>query len=66
MYQTNGFNHVAQRTFAPPARPGRQAAAATRQQDAATERESLSENFNREIEAWARHALGANGFGDYS
>ena len=27
-------------------------------------RESLSENFNRELEAWARHALGANGFGD--
>jgi len=27
-------------------------------------RESLAENFNREIDAWARRALGANGFGD--
>ncbi|MGD8840410.1 MAG: hypothetical protein PVI70_12480 [Gammaproteobacteria bacterium] len=27
-------------------------------------RDSLAENFNREIDAWARHALGANGFGD--
>lgn len=25
----------------------------------------LSENFNAEIDAWARHALAANGFGDY-
>jgi hypothetical protein len=29
------------------------------------ERESLSENFINELEAWARHALAANGFGDY-
>jgi hypothetical protein len=29
------------------------------------ERESLSENFMSELEGWARHALGANGFGDY-
>jgi len=28
-------------------------------------RESLSENFNNELDAWARHALAANGFGDY-
>ena len=28
-------------------------------------RESLSENFNDELDAWARHALAANGFGDY-
>ena len=28
-------------------------------------RESLSENFNNELEAWARHALASNGFGDY-
>ena len=28
------------------------------------ERDSLSENFNDELEAWARHSLGANGFGD--
>lgn len=28
-------------------------------------RDSLSEIFNEEIDAWARHALGANGFGDY-
>jgi hypothetical protein len=28
-------------------------------------RESLSENFNEEIDIWARRALGANGFGDY-
>ncbi|MGD8350222.1 MAG: hypothetical protein PVI79_13330 [Gammaproteobacteria bacterium] len=29
------------------------------------ERESLSENFMSELEGWARHALSANGFGDY-
>jgi len=29
------------------------------------DRESLSENFNAEIEAWARHSLASNGFGDY-
>lgn len=29
------------------------------------ERESLSENFINELDAWARHALAANGFGDY-
>ena len=28
-------------------------------------RESLSENFNEEIDTWARRALAANGFGDY-
>ena len=28
-------------------------------------RDSLSENFNEEIDAWARRALAANGFGDY-
>ena len=28
-------------------------------------RESLSENFINELDAWARHALAANGFGDY-
>jgi hypothetical protein len=28
-------------------------------------RDSLSEAFNEEIEAWARHALASNGFGDY-
>ena len=28
-------------------------------------RESLSENFNNELAAWARRALAANGFGDY-
>jgi hypothetical protein len=28
-------------------------------------RDSLSENFNNEIEAWARQALASNGFGDY-
>ena len=28
-------------------------------------RESLSENFNQEIEAWARRALASNGFGDF-
>ena len=28
-------------------------------------RESLSENFNAEIDAWARHCLASNGFGDY-
>ena len=29
------------------------------------DRDSLSENFNDEIEAWARHAIASNGFGDY-
>jgi len=28
-------------------------------------RDSLSESFNEEIEAWARHCLASNGFGDY-
>jgi hypothetical protein len=28
-------------------------------------RESLSENFLDEIDAWARHSLASNGFGDY-
>jgi hypothetical protein len=28
-------------------------------------RELLSENFNAEIDAWARQALAANGFSDY-
>jgi len=28
-------------------------------------RDSLSENFNEEIDAWARHSLASNGFGDY-
>ena len=28
-------------------------------------RDSLSENFNNEIEAWARQAIASNGFGDY-
>ena len=28
-------------------------------------RESLSENFNAELDAWARHCLASNGFGDY-
>jgi len=28
-------------------------------------RDSLSEIFNEEIEAWARHSLASNGFGDY-
>ena len=29
------------------------------------QRDSLSENFVNEIEAWARHAIAHNGFGDY-
>lgn len=29
------------------------------------ERESLSENFIEEIDAWARHSLARNGFCDY-
>lgn len=29
------------------------------------DRDSLSENLTNELEAWARHALAANGFGDY-
>jgi hypothetical protein len=28
-------------------------------------RESLSENFTEELDAWARHSLAMNGFGDY-
>jgi hypothetical protein len=28
-------------------------------------REFLSKNFNSDIEAWARHALASNGFGNY-
>jgi len=28
-------------------------------------RDSLSENFVNEIEAWARHALATNGFADF-
>ena len=28
-------------------------------------RDSLSENFNNELDAWARQALASNGFGDY-
>jgi len=27
--------------------------------------ESLSENFHEELDAWARHSLASNGFGDY-
>jgi len=27
--------------------------------------ESLSQNYFEEIEAWARHSVGLNGFGDY-
>jgi len=29
------------------------------------DRDSLSEIFNSELEAWARHAMASNGFGDY-
>jgi hypothetical protein len=29
------------------------------------DRDSLSENFTNELDAWARQALAANGFGDY-
>ena len=29
------------------------------------DRDSLSESFNSELDAWARHCLAANGFGDY-
>jgi len=29
------------------------------------DRDSLSEIFNSELEAWARQAMAANGFGDY-
>ena len=29
------------------------------------DRESLSENCSDEIDAWAKRALAANGFGDY-
>jgi hypothetical protein len=29
------------------------------------DRDSLSENFTNELDAWARMAFAANGFGDY-
>ena len=29
------------------------------------ERDSLSENFADELDAWVRHALASNGFGGY-
>jgi hypothetical protein len=29
------------------------------------DRDSLSERCNSELDAWARHCLAANGFGDY-
>jgi hypothetical protein len=29
------------------------------------DRESLSENFNTELDAWARQAMASNGFGDF-
>lgn len=29
------------------------------------DRDSLTENFTHELDAWARQALAANGFGDY-
>jgi hypothetical protein len=29
------------------------------------DRDSLWERFNSELDAWARHCLAANGFGDY-
>jgi hypothetical protein len=29
------------------------------------DQDSLSESFNSELDAWARHCLAANGFGDY-
>ena len=32
---------------------------------ATPERDSLSENFINELDAWARQALASNGFGDY-
>jgi len=32
---------------------------------AVVERDSLSENFLDELDAWARHAMARNGFGDY-
>ncbi|HEY5739052.1 MAG TPA: hypothetical protein VIW27_04965 [Gammaproteobacteria bacterium] len=32
--------------------------------DTSVARDSLAANCNREIDAWARHALAANGFGD--
>ena len=27
--------------------------------------DSLAENFNAELDAWARHCIASNGFGDY-
>ena len=29
------------------------------------QRDSLSDNFHAELDAWARHCIAANGFGDY-
>ena len=39
--------------------------AANEELDDATATDSLFENFVDEIDAWARQALAANGFGDY-
>ena len=45
--------------------PGKEPAPSNpRERVAHIARESLSANFNREIDAWARHAQSANGFGD--
>ena len=45
--------------------PGKEPAPSNaRERIAHIERESLSANFNCEIDAWARHAQSANGFGD--
>ena len=33
--------------------------------DASNDDDFSEETFNEEIDAWARHALAANGFGDY-
>jgi hypothetical protein len=42
----------------------RQVETITRRRDR-RDRDSLAEDFKNELEAWARHSLAANGFGDY-
>lgn len=70
MYQASEFDRVSPQSVDPAARTGKERppSATARKPvtfgESAEARDSLSANFNREIEAWARHALGANGFGD--
>ena len=71
MHQTSYYDQVSQRPLEPATRTGNATdpapvsgfTSATLAGEA-IRRQSLSKNFNREIDAWARHALAASGFGD--